>query len=89
VHGSLALRALVETGGAAWAAVGDGAGMSWRARGWLGGGAYVCAAQVCEIWLSADGLGVAARVQVADIAGARWLLRPGGRHVRWRGGWRA
>jgi hypothetical protein len=46
VHGSLALRALVETGGAAGAAVGNGAGMCRRAHGWLGVGACVCCSWV-------------------------------------------
>jgi hypothetical protein len=46
--------------------------------GCVGGGASVCAARGCEIWLSADGLGVAVRVRVAAIAGARRRLRPGG-----------
>jgi hypothetical protein len=88
VHGSLALARLWKREVLPRLRSGLGLGCD---RGPAAGlaSALVFAARGCEIWLSADGLGVAARVRVAAIASARGHLRPDGGHVRWRGGWRA
>lgn len=67
---SRAHRTLLAAGSAAGSTSGGGEGVCWEARGRLGVGACVRAAHGSDIRLSADGLGVAARVNGLVVTGA-------------------